>query len=187
MAQSEHDDSARSHAPRSNSSRGIGLVMALLAFATLAVLMVFWAQGQIDQRRNPNRDLQSVHTSESIEVTLQPTHGGHYIAGGTINGRAVTFLLDTGASQVAIPQGVADELGLSRGAPFPVNTANGVATAYTTEIDQLGLGDIVLSDVSASITPGFESDAILLGMSALSQLDWQRSDGELTLRYRTGR
>lgn len=182
MAQSEHDTSSRG---RSTSSRSIGLIMALLAFAVLAAMMVLFAQHQIDQNLNPNRTLQSVHTAEAIEVTLQQSRGGHYLANGTINGQPVTFLLDTGATQVAIPQRVADELGLTRGRAVQVNTANGVATAYDTEINELGLGDIALRNVSASITPSFQSDAILLGMSALNQLDWQRRDGELTLRYRT--
>lgn len=170
--------------PAPASTRGVGLLFGLLAWFALAGLMILAFQEQLGNLMNPNQSVQSVHTADAIEVTLQQGRGGHYVANGTINEQSVTFMLDTGATQVAIPQRVADDLGLVRGREVRVNTANGVATAYTTEISSLGLGDIRLPDVEAHIVPGFESDAILLGMSALSRLDWSRSGSELTLRYR---
>lgn len=165
-------------------TRGVGLLFGLLAWFSLAGLMILAFQEQLSQFINPNQNVQSVHTGDAIEVTLQQSRGGHYIANGTINGQEVTFMLDTGATQVAIPQGIADDLGLVRGEELRVNTANGVATAYRTDVDILGLGDIRLNDVGAHIVPGYDSDAILLGMSALERLDWARSGSELTLRYR---
>lgn len=173
-------------APDNNpsSTRSVGLVFGLLAWFSLAGLMILVFQDQLADLMNPNRSVQSVHTAEAIEVTLQQSRGGHYLADGTINEQDVTFLLDTGATQVAIPQRVADELGLVRGREIQVNTASGVATAYVTELDSLGLGDIRLRDVDAHILPDYDSEAILLGMSALDRLDWARSGSELTLRYR---
>lgn len=167
-----------------NPTRRVGWVMGLLAWFAFAGLMVLAFQEQLDNLLNPNRQIESVHTAEAIEITLQPSQGGHYLLNGTINGQSVTFMLDTGATQVAIPASIADDLGLQRGSPVQVRTANGIVTAYQTELATVGLGDIELDGVAAQILPGYDSDAILLGMSALDRLDWRREGQELTLRFR---
>ena len=66
-------------------------------------------------------------------------NGGHYIAPGTINGHAVTFLVDTGASDVNIPARVAAAIGLRRGYPSRAHTANGIITVYNTVLDEVRL------------------------------------------------
>lgn len=118
----------------------------------------------------------------AIEVRLQGNRGGHYLTGGYINGEPVTLLLDTGATMVAVPAGLASELGLRRGPAFMVTTANGMAESFRTRIDRLQIGDIELRDVDAAIVPGMGSDDVLLGMSALRQLDFSQRGGELLLR-----
>ena len=165
-------------------TRRIGLGMGLLAWFALAGVLILAFQEQLADLVNPNRQIESVHTSEAIEITLQPSRGGHYLLDGTINGQRVTFMLDTGATQVAIPAAIADDLGLQRGNPVQVRTANGIVTAHQTELATVGLGDIELEGVAAQILPGYDSDAILLGMSALDRLDWRREGQELTLRFR---
>ncbi len=104
---------------------------------------------------------------------------------GQINGQAVTFLLDTGATQVALPQRVADRLGLPRGLPITLDTANGRSQGWRTRLANLQLGDIRLSGVAALIAPGMDGDEVLLGMSALKQLDFTQRDGTLVLRQRS--
>ena len=107
------------------------------------------------------------------------------MAGGTINGEDVTFLLDTGATQVAVPIEVAQRLGLQAGAAIIISTANGRATAHRTRLQRLQLGDIVLTDVDALIAPGMGGDDVLLGMSALKQLEFTQRGGTLLLRQPT--
>ncbi|OZB13525.1 MAG: hypothetical protein B7X58_09350 [Marinobacter sp. 34-60-7] len=104
------------------------------------------------------------------------------VASGRINGEAVVFLLDTGATDVAIPAELAEKLGLARGAPILLQTANGQTTGYRTVLDSLSLGDIVLRDVRAIVAPGFDGEQILLGMSALKQLEFTQRAGTLVLR-----
>lgn len=164
-------------------TRRIGLWLGLLAWLSVAGLLLLVFQDQIADRTNPNRNPDSVHTADTIEITLQPSRGGHYAMSGTINGEPVTFLLDTGATEVAVPADIADRIGLSRGAATQIRTANGQTTAYRTELSSVGLGDISLRDVRAQILPSYESDAVLLGMSALERLNWRREDGALTLQY----
>lgn len=161
----------------------LGLLMTLLAWFAVAGLLALAFQDQLARFWNPNPQVRSLHEGSAIEIVLQPNRQGHYVATGRINGERVEFLLDSGATQVAIPTSVAERLNLPRGRAFQVMTANGVATAYATDIATLQLGDIVLHQVGAHISPGLQGDTILLGMSALQQLDWSRQGGELRLRY----
>ncbi|PAU87623.1 TIGR02281 family clan AA aspartic protease [Pseudomonas jilinensis] len=155
------------------------LVLAWLAGMALAVQ---WFSGVEERRRNPNTQPVSLAVDGYIEVRLERNAQGHYMASGRINEQRVTFLLDTGATFVAVPAGLAGELGLQRGRPFMVNTANGMTESYSTRIDSLRLGDILLRDVSAGIVPGMGGDEVLLGMSALKQLEFAQQGRELILR-----
>ncbi|MBF7730203.1 retropepsin-like aspartic protease family protein [Pseudomonas sp. N040] len=149
----------------------------------VALLLAAWLFGNWeDGRRNPNQAPQSRHGEGFIEVQLASGKGGHYLLDGQINGSGVTFLLDTGATQVAIPLEVAETLGLQKGAPIRVHTANGSATGWRTSIQSLQLGDIRLQQVAAIIVPKMPGGQVLLGMSALKQLEFTQRDGSLVLR-----
>ncbi|MGH8436900.1 MAG: retropepsin-like aspartic protease family protein, partial [Pseudomonas sp.] len=112
---------------------------------------------------------------------------GHFVSSGRINDETVLFLLDTGATDVAVPAKLAKRLGLKRGAPVTLNTANGLSNGYRTHLERLQLGAIVLHDVRALVAPGMEGDEVLLGMSALKQLEFTQRDGTLVLRQTTTR
>jgi aspartyl protease family protein len=77
---------------------------------------------------------------------------------------------------------LAREAGLERGMAMQAMTANGVVTVYSTLVDDLTLGDIQLRRVRASINPAMSGDTVLLGMSALRQVDFSQRDGTLILR-----
>ena len=156
--------------------------MLVLAWIAGLALAANWFANIEQRQRNPNQQPDSVLTDSVIEVRLDSNRQGHYLVGGQINGTDVTFLLDTGATFVAVPAEVAGELGLERGRPVMVSTANGLAESYSTRIDSLVLGDIRLRDVAAGIVPGMTGNEILLGMSALRQLDFSQQGGQLILR-----
>ncbi|MBA4288884.1 MAG: TIGR02281 family clan AA aspartic protease [Pseudomonas sp.] len=162
-----------------------GRVMLVLAWAAALLLATRFFGDWEDAQRNPNRNPQSEHGNGYIDVHLASTRQGHYVADGAINGQPVTFLLDTGATQVAVPTAVAQRLGLQAGAAILINTANGRATAHRTRLNRLQVGDIVLTDVDALIAPGMDGDEVLLGMSALKQLEFSQRDGVLQLRQST--
>lgn len=156
----------------------------LVASCALALLALTWYfDGWLDRQQNPNRSPQSYQSqSGAREVVLQRNRQGHYVAGGEINGVPVTFLLDTGATDVAIPESVARRANLQSGYPGQANTANGIVTVYSTRISELTIGNIVLHDVPASITPSMPGETILLGMSALQQVEFTQKGSILTLR-----
>ncbi|MDH1279680.1 MULTISPECIES: retropepsin-like aspartic protease family protein [unclassified Pseudomonas] len=165
--------------------RRAGRVMWVLAWGAGLLLATHFFGGWEDRQRNPNQAPQSLHGEGFVEVSLASSRQGHYVVNGQIDGQDVTFLLDTGATQVAIPSQVARNLGLQAGAPVQIRTANGIATAHRTRLERLQLGDIVLHDISALIAPGMDGDEILLGMSALKQLEFSQKGGTLVLRQST--
>lgn len=164
------------------AGRRAGRVMLVLAWgAGLFLAARFFGEWE-QSRFNPNREPVSVIQGEQVEVHLDSNIQGHFVADGFINGEKVTFLLDTGATDVAIPAEQAERLGLARGAPVMLQTANGQTTGYRTVLDTLSLGDIHLNAVRAIVAPGFGGDQILLGMSALKQLEFTQRAGTLVLR-----
>ena len=163
---------------QSNPHRRSG--MAMLAVAWLIVLGGGWwyFDGWLGRQHNPN---QTVQTLGDGTVVLEGNRSGHYVASGEINGAPVTFLLDTGATDVALSTRLARDLGLPRGAPMTLVTANGQALGYRTRLDSVRLGGIVLHDVAATFSDGIESDTVLLGMSFLKRLDFSQREGKLIL------
>lgn len=150
----------------------------------LALLAVFFSD-YIADRRNPNRDLNMAATLGG-EVVLDRNRSGHYVAPGQINGQTVTFLLDTGATRVSVPESLASDLGLQRGREQKTMTANGVISVYATQLDSVRLGGIELRNVQASINPFMPDDTVLLGMSFMQHLELMQRDGQLTLRVPEG-
>jgi aspartyl protease family protein len=149
------------------------------------VFLTFFFGGVEENRRNPNSSPSSLIHSESIEVPLKRNRQGHYLLVGQINGEDVEFLLDTGATDVVVPASTARRLGLPYGTRARAMTANGPVTIYQTRIDELHLGKIRLTDIDASINPNM-GGAILLGMTALGQIEFSQQADTLTLKQNSG-
>ncbi len=156
------------------------LAPVVVAFAGLFAVLWFAMDALVHQRTHPNAGVAAGDDGPG-RVELEAGPGGHYRVPGRINGKPVDFLVDTGASHVAVPGGVADGLGLERGAEIRVVTANGTATAYHTRIERIAVGGIVRRGVRASINPTMGGEDILLGMTFLRGLDFRQQDGKLIL------
>ncbi len=113
-------------------------------------------------------------------VILDPGRGGHYFAPGAINGQAVNFLVDTGATDIAVSERAARQMGLEFGPRMTVMTAAGPAPAWVTRLDTVQVGDLRVDDVRASITPGLGEDA-LLGMGFLRHFSIRQEGGQLII------
>ena len=168
-----------------SSTRGIGRGMVIAAWVLLLVLLTLFFNDRLDRQYNPNQQLNTTLTDGVPEVRLQRNRFGHYVATGAINGQPVEFMLDTGASDVSIPVGIADQIGLQRGQKQNYQTANGTITAWQTTAREIQLGPLTLGPVRASINPHDHSNAVLLGMSFLKQLDFSQQGNTLTLKYPT--
>jgi aspartyl protease family protein len=162
-----------------------GAGMAVAAAAIVLALLTALFQRELEEQRNPNRDPVARGSGEhAAEIVLQRNRQGHYLVNGEINGRPVEFLLDTGATTVAVPATLASRLGLKRGATVRMQTANGEVTGWLTRLDTVTIGPIRLENVRASIGPGLQDGQILLGMSALKRLEFAQSGDQLILRTR---
>ena len=160
-----------------------GRAMLLLAWIAGLVLLTLVFQDVLESGLNPNATpLVQAGSDGSEEVVLQRNVQGHYVADGLINGRRVTFLLDTGATDVAIPDHVADLLGLRRGQAITVKTANGNALAFRTRLDSVALGEMERRDVRATILSNMPGNEVLLGMSYLKQFELLQRGDTLTIR-----
>ncbi len=116
------------------------------------------------------------------QIVLSAGPGGHFHAGGSINGRPVRFLVDTGATLVSIGQADAQRLGLTYppGAALLVNTANGPAAARRTTLDVVRIGDVQVYNVAALVMQA-PMETVLLGNSFLSRFQMQRDSQTMRL------
>jgi len=157
--------------------------MIVLAWLLLLVMLTFTFHHYLEQRENPNREPVSRIDQQGLrEVVLKRNPSGHYVAGGKINGHPVTFLLDTGATDVAVSEHLANRLNLSKGTPRVSRTANGNVRSWNTLLDEVTLGSIRIKGVRASILPTMAAGEVLLGMSFLKQLELLQRGNQLTLR-----
>jgi aspartyl protease family protein len=119
------------------------------------------------------------------ELRLQADAAGHFLARGLVNGQAVEFLVDTGASAVTLGQAQAEALGLAwRDAPrAQARTAAGSVEARLLELDELRVGPLIARRVGAAVVPGPLLPA-LLGNTFLERYAWRRDGPVLRLRVR---
>ncbi len=162
-----------------NPHRRSGVIMLWIAW--LLILGGGWwgADRWLLHQANPN---QQPALNANGSVVLERNRQGHYVATGEINGHQVTFLLDTGATTVALSARLARELDLQRGASIQLDTANGTAVGFTTRLKSVRLGDIEVREVSAVFSDGMMDDTVLLGMSFLKHLEFTQRENQLILR-----
>ncbi|MFB9865985.1 retropepsin-like aspartic protease family protein [Vreelandella sulfidaeris] len=157
-----------------------GIIMMLLFWVLLIAVGTWWIHGGLERMMNPNANI--VHTLPAGEpVTLKRNRAGHFEAPGRINGTPVTFLLDTGATYVAVPSDLAHDLNLEPGRSAWFNTANGRVEGALTTLEEVSLGGLTVQNVQGSISPGMERDTVLLGMSFLNLFSIEIKAGEMVM------
>ena len=125
--------------------------------------------------------------AKQASIILWAGSGGHFHADGSINGLPVRFLVDTGATIVALSSDEAQRLGIDYrkiGHPGYANTAGGVVRSYSLKLDKVEVGSITLYNVDAGIVEGSYPREPLLGMSFLGQLDMRREGETMELTKR---
>jgi len=116
-------------------------------------------------------------------ATLYANNAGHFLGEGYINGSPMKFLVDTGASSIALSGKEARRLGLSylSGDIGAASTAAGVVKAYRISLNTVKIGSIVMHQVEAMVLEGDSPPVVLLGMSVLNRVQMERDGMVMTL------
>ncbi len=118
-------------------------------------------------------------------IVLTAGTGGHFTTQGSINGKVVQFLVDTGATSVAMGVNEARRLGIDyeKGQRGMAHTANGSVHTYRVKLDRVRIQDVEVFNVDATVMPSSMSE-ILLGNSFLNRFQMQKAADQLTLTRR---
>jgi aspartyl protease family protein len=116
-------------------------------------------------------------------VSLYADQNGHFFGNLSINGVSLKYLVDTGATTVALNSGDAKfaKIDYEKGERITMSTANGDVNAYLVKLNTLKIGTIILNNVVATVNEGGSPPFVLFGMSALNRLDMKRDNAILTL------
>jgi aspartyl protease family protein len=153
--------------PRSLKLATVWLLLGALVFVAVQA----WQSQQ-------QRALFSVD-AVSGAIELKRAVDGHFHWPGTVNGIAVDFLVDTGATGTAIPQALADRAGLVSDGSLRSSTAGGVVHGTLARADVALQGGVKAERLRVAVLPRLESP--LLGMDVLSKMRFTQSDGVLRL------
>lgn len=110
---------------------------------------------------------------------IDQSANGHYFVAGTINDQPLNFVIDTGASMVAIPGSMANASSLHCEKFGNMQTANGTTTVCKVVISKLTFGKFILRNVEAVVVPNLSQP--LLGMNALSRFNVEQHNGKMSL------
>jgi aspartyl protease family protein len=118
-------------------------------------------------------------------VVLSADSRGHFMTQGAINGRPVTFMLDTGATSIALSADDAQRIGLdySKGQRVMMNTANGTTSGYKLRLQSVRVGDVEVYDIDAIVSPQ-AMPFVLLGNSFINRFSMRRDADQMVLEKR---
>jgi aspartyl protease family protein len=118
-------------------------------------------------------------------IVLTAGTGGHFMTQGSINGQAVHFMVDTGATSVAMGVADAQRIGLNykAGQLGWSSTANGMVTMWRVKLHSVRIGDVEIHDVDGAVLPSGMSH-VLLGNSFLNRFQMKRDNDQMVLERR---
>lgn len=118
------------------------------------------------------------------QVSIARGLGGHYWVAGSVDGHPMQFMVDTGATSLAINEQDAKRLGLDyrvKGRPMLASTANGTAKGWKLSVDRVKIGSLEVLGVDTVVLEGDALGEALLGMSFLNRVRWREEQGVLVL------
>jgi aspartyl protease family protein len=167
------------------------MVFAFLALVTAGIVPRFYAGSNgakagapaaAPVASNPNEASSSGAAYRSM--TIRRGANGHFNVEAEVDGRRMEFLVDTGASVIALRERDAARLGIHPARSeytAPVSTANGIVRAAPVELNRVDVGSLTVRNVQALVLPDEALSENLLGMSFLSRVRWEHRDGRLVL------
>jgi aspartyl protease family protein len=122
-----------------------------------------------------------VHSAAGDEISVPVSRDGHYYLQGLVNGVPIRFMIDTGASYVAVSPGFAVSARLPEGVPGHFNTANGIVDGKIVKDQVVEAEGFTVSGLSVAVTP-LGGKTGLLGQNFLRRFEVSQSQGVLRLR-----
>ena len=162
------------------SPEGVKLVAANSQVAILEI------EGKQDEYRLGSHISSRFTAPTQAEARIMPVNGMYHIA-GSINQQPVDFMVDTGATWIAMNVHQARALGINfrlEGKPGMVSTANGVVPIYGVMLDSVKVGEIELKNVEAGVVDGNSPTQVLLGNSFLNRVEMQRQGQVMVLKQK---
>lgn len=159
-------------------------VQVVSADSRKAVLRVGGAERTYELSREYSGDGYA-SPSARAEMGIARGTGGHYWVAGTINNQNAQFLVDTGATSVAMNEGQARRLGIdyrASGTPMMASTASGTAKGWRVTLNSVKLGGVEVLGVEAVVLEGEFPTEILLGMSYLNRVGWREDQGMMYIQ-----
>ena len=169
---------------------GIILLLISAGAAGASVYKCKNQQGELIYQEAPcKKDVQLISAWGASEMqqldgmlVLRQRGNGHYFLEAMVNDKVVTFLVDTGATGVALPVSFARSAKINCRNKIYMNTANGIAEGCTALITKLTFGPFILTDVHAVISEGLSQP--LLGMNVLQKFKVEQNNGEMHISTR---
>lgn len=166
----------------SNEQKRLGHKFIIAMWIAVMIMVFFLFDDLLETDYNPNQQVHIQEKGQQRLVTLKRNRYGHYVTQGKINDHPVTFLIDTGASDISIPDKIARKLKLKYGQERNYQTANGMIVGYLTTLNRVSIGNIELQNIRASINPKMDNNEILLGMSFMKFIEFTQRGETLILR-----
>lgn len=160
-----------------SNDKQLGGIFLIVGWVAILLLIAILINNSLFATKKP--DITDTHAGK--EITIYRDHDSHFRIKGNINGIPITFLIDTGATSVAVSSTIAKRANLRHQAELITETASGNAIGYFTTIDKLTIADIDLHEVSAVIIPEMATNEALLGMNVLQKFNIKQNLNTLIL------
>ena len=165
---------------------GPGGVQVISADSKGAVLRVDGVERSygLSREYNPATSTDSPAAPQKAQLSIARGNNGHYQVAGSIEGHPVQFLVDTGATSVAMNESQARRLGIDyrvKGLPMKASTASGTVNAWRVKVDRIKVGSLEVLGVEGAVIEGEAPVEVLLGMSFLNRVRWREEQGVLML------
>ncbi|MDH5649020.1 MAG: TIGR02281 family clan AA aspartic protease [Gammaproteobacteria bacterium] len=154
----------------------------LISTDTVEEIAVIESQGETETLKLGVVSSGSIETKKEDSLTLWADPNGHFFTAGYINGTEVRFLVDTGATSIALNSIQAKQIGLDYkllGKRAYSSTASGIVEVFQISLNNVRVGDITLHNVDAVVIEGAYPTEALLGMSFLSKVDLRREGNQM--------
>lgn len=163
-----------------SSQQRLGGLMVIIGWILAIALLTFLLQAWHFDREAPKL----LVTDGGGEITIQRDYDGHFRLDGHINDVEVTFMVDTGATRIAVPAFIAAEAHMVQKAAITIHTANGPTQGYLSQIENLEFENVVLKNIPAIISPSMHQPEVLLGMNVLSKFVTTQTAETLRIQFK---